>query len=294
MTTDRLEDAAKLPAVPPGPASVTVDLGGGSHPGKVRPSNEDYYLVVRTARSLTTLLTNLPDGPVPQYAENLGYGLVVADGVGGAAAGDVAGRLALATLVRLFLDTPDWIMRAEEAERGLQRLAERYRQVDAALGQEARKDARLAGMGTTMTLAYSLGADLFLAHVGDSRAYLCRGPDLLQLTRDHTMAQAMADRGLIRPEEAATHQLRHVLTQALDGRGVEADVQRVRLEDGDQVLLCTDGLSNMVADADIAAILRQAATAGEACAALIQRALDNGGQDNVTVALARSRFPPQA
>src|SRR5262249_3777304 len=149
----------------------------------------------------------------------------------------------------------------------------------------------LTGMGTTMTVACSLGIDLFVTHVGDSRVYLCRQGHLHQLTRDHTLAQSLADRGVIPHEEVATHRLRHVLTRALGGKGeVEADVQRARLEDKDQLLLCTDGLTNMVDDAAIEAVLREAPTAGGACEALVERALKNGGKDNVTVVLARYSF----
>jgi protein phosphatase len=172
-------------------------------------------------------------------------------------------------------------------------MAERYRQVDVVLREQAQADPTLAGMGTTMTLAFSLGADMVLAHVGDSRAYLlCRG-GLYPLTRDHTMAQALADVGIIRPEEAATHRLRHVLTRALGGGEgqTEAQVRHVVLSDGDQVLLCSDGLTGMVDGAAIYGVLHEAPSAAEACRALVELALKNGGRDNVTAVLARYRFP---
>jgi protein phosphatase len=141
-------------------------------------------------------------------------------------------------------------------------------------------------------VAHNRGRDLFVGHVGDSRAYLGRAGDLIRLTRDHTYAQHLADRGIIPQEEVTTHRLRHVLTRALGefGQTVEADVQQVRLDEGDQVLLCTDGLTDMVDDADIGAALRTAGTAGDACRALVDMALANGGKDNVTVVLARYRF----
>jgi protein phosphatase len=154
-------------------------------------------------------------------------------------------------------------------------------------------DPGLRGMGTTMTLALSLGPSLLIGHVGDSRAYLFRPGVLLQLTRDHTVVQALVEAGRLTPAEAATHPFRHVLTRSL-GSGpdrVEADFQRAWLADGDQLLLCTDGLTDMVDNAAIAAVLGGAATAEEACQALVALALKNGGKDNVTVALARYRFP---
>jgi protein phosphatase len=276
------------------PIPVRVDLGALSHPGNVRPSNQDCYLVVRLDRTLETLLTNLPEGSVPAPFHEVGFGMLVADGMGGMAAGEVASRLALSTLAQLVINSPDWIMRVDEreAERLLQRLTQRYRQVDAALKAEARNDPSLFGMGTTLTLAYSLGNELFLAHVGDSRAYFYHGGRLHQLTRDHTYAQALVDTGIIRPEEAATHRLRHVLTRALGavGEPVKADIHRARLSDGDQVLLCTDGLTEMLEAGAIADILRGGGTSQDTCRALVDAALDRGGRDNVTVILARYRF----
>jgi protein phosphatase len=274
-------------------SAVQVDLAALSHPGKVRPNNEDHFLVVRFQRALQTLLTNLPEGLIPLRAEEVGYGLIVADGMGGMAAGEVASRLAIRTLINLALATPDWVMMGggPEIERMMQRMAERYRRVDAALRAEAQADPSLSGMGTTMTLACSLGADLILGHVGDSRAYLLRNDALHLLTRDHTLVRELVDRGVVRPEQAAKHPLRHVLTQALGGGGeIEAEFQRVSLADEDQLLLCTDGLTDMVDSTAIGAILRSSASSKDACQALVELALQKGGKDNVTVVLARYRF----
>jgi protein phosphatase len=282
---------------PPEPVSsrVQVDLAARSDKGKVRPNNEDHYLVVRGERALQTLLTNLPEGRLPERFAEVGYGMLVADGMGGMAGGEVASQMAIITLINLVLNTPDWIMRLGEpqTQEVMERMAERFRRVDAALHEQAQFDPSLTGMGTTLTLAYNLGSDLVLAHVGDSRAYLLRNGELHQLTRDHTMAQALVNLGIIRPEEAATHRLRHVLTNALgvsEGR-FKPEVQRVSLIDEDQVLLCTDGLTDMVDDATIGTVLRTTRSAREACQTLVELALANGGRDNVTVVLARYRFP---
>jgi protein phosphatase len=284
-------------ATPPRPATaqVQVDLGALSHPGNVRPNNEDLYLVGRASRCLEMLLTNLPEGPMPQRHEELGYGLLVADGMGGMAAGEVASRTAVRTLLKLILDTPNWILRVDQggAQLMMERIAERFRQVDAAVRQEAQTDPRLTGMGTTMTLAYCLGADVFLGHMGDSRVYLRRADQLLRLTRDHTYAQALADIGVISQHEVETHRMRHVLTRAVGACArTEADVQHIRICDGDQLLLCSDGLSDMVDDETIGAILRAAKTSDDACQALVEQALARGGKDNVTVVVARFQFAP--
>jgi protein phosphatase len=284
-----------LPA-PGSSGRVQADLGGVSHRGCVRSNNEDHFLVMRFERSMRPLLTNLPAEDIPSQHEEIGYGMIVADGLGGAAAGEVASRRAIAILVDLLLHTPDWIMGggAPRVERVLERMAERYRQIDAALTEQGNTDPSLAGMGTTMTLAFSLGPDLVLAHIGDSRAYLLRGGQLYQLTRDHTFTQQLLAAGILRPEEVATHQFRHVLMRVLGGGAgqVEAECQSLTLEDGDQLLLCTDGLTNMVEDAAIGEVLQGAESADKACQTLLGLALAHGGLDNVTVVVARYRFAP--
>lgn len=278
-----------------GSAKVQVDLGALSHKGLVRNANEDHYLVLRFGRTLETLLTSLPADQLPARSEEVGYGLMVADGIGGAAAGETASRLAISTLVSHVLHTPDWIMSddAQDIEQVVQRFADRFRRIHAALRDESSADPSLEGMGTTMTLACSLGSSLVIGHVGDSRVYLFRDGQLHQLTRDHTYVQALVDLGQLSAEEASRHRLRHVLTRSLGGseRGAEGDFQRAQLADGDQVLLCTDGLTNMVDDATIGSVLREASSSNEACKTLVAKALENGGKDNVTVALARYRIP---
>jgi protein phosphatase len=278
-----------------GSSRVQVDIAAQTDQGLLRSANEDHYLVMRFRRTLDTLLTSLPSSQVPLRAEEVGYGLLVADGIGGAAAGERASRLALSTLVGLLLHTPDWIMSDEEQDidRVIGRLAEHYRRIHTALRDEGLGDPSLAGMGTTMTVAGSLGASAVIGHIGDSRAYLFRGGKLLQLTRDHTLVQALVDLGQLSAEEVPRHPMRHVLIRSLGGRAqnIEGDFQRAMLADGDQLLLCTDGLTNMVDDAAIASLLVGAATSTEACQALVAAALDRGGTDNVTVALARYRFP---
>jgi protein phosphatase len=289
--------------VPPDPgawpeaasARVQVDLAALSHSGLTRSHNEDNYLIVRLSRAIEALQTSLPVDVMPARAEAVGYGLIVADGMGGVAGGEVASRTAIATLVRLVLQTPNWIMSTDPAEvqEMMRRFADRYRQIQATLRDQGRADPSLSAMGTTMTIAGSFGDSLMIGHIGDSRAYLLRQGTLCQLTRDHTLVQALVNMGCLTPEEAAKHPRRHVLTRSLAAAGdtFEGDFQRGRLVDGDQVLLCTDGLTEMVDNATISSVLRGAATAKEACQALVDAALKNGGKDNVTVALARYRFP---
>jgi protein phosphatase len=286
-----LLETPATPSDPPTAIQMEVSLHALSHQGKVRTSNEDAYLIARIERAFTTLFTNLPSGNIPIESKDVGYAIVVADGMGGRAGGDIAARMAISTLVSYVLGTPDWIMGTgiSESERLIERMAERYRSVNAALNEQRELSPELAGMATTMTVAFNVGAQLFVGHLGDSRAYLYRRSQLHQLTRDHTEAQELAELGLIRPESVDKHPLRHVLTRVL-GRevvGDDADVQTLPIEDGDQVLLCTDGLTNMVDDMTIATVLEGGLSVAQTCEILIECALTNGGKDNVTVALAR-------
>jgi serine/threonine protein phosphatase PrpC len=286
---------AELPyRIPTG--RVEVDLAAQSHQGHVRESNEDHYLAVRITRSLETVLTNLRDGVLPKSFDETAYGMLVADGMGGAAAGEVASSVALLKLLELVVQTPDWIMRMNQRENAatvMKRMTHRFRQVDDELREQGESNPTFHGMGTTLTVAATLGTDLFLSHIGDSRAYLLRGEKLQQLTKDHTLAQALIDAGIAGPNDTSTRAMRHVLTAALGSTGERTDpqVQRLHLSDRDQLLLCTDGLTEMVTEHDIAAVLADANSSQAACQALIDLALAGGGNDNITVVLARYHFP---
>jgi len=187
-------------------------------------------------------------------------------------------------------------MRLDEApltKEVMRRAGERYEQVNQRLEEEALESPGLSGYGTTLTMAGSIGRDLFVTHVGDSRAYLLSQGELQQLTRDHTVAQALVDEKMISRREAATHRLRHVLTQALGdhGRDIQPEVFQYTLVDGDCLMLCTDGLTELVDDKVIGEILGSGMPAQTICERLVNRALEAGGKDNVTVVVARYSFP---
>lgn len=293
-------ESSSFDAPEPFSSRVRVDLGGRSHTGKVRRNNEDAFLVCRLGRSIEPLLGSLPDGPAPGRREHVAHLMIVADGMGGAAGGEVASSMALRTAFQLILRSVKWAMvleKPEELEREIEESTERaveyLTRIDEILAERARADPRLSGMGTTLTAAYVIGDQAYLVHIGDSRAYLFRGGDLRQLTRDHTVAQELADAGRIPQEELRGHRLRHVLTRAL-GRGdgeVRVEVHRLELIDGDRLMLCTDGLNDMVEDAEIAETLAHAASAEAACDRLTDLALEHGGRDNVTVVVAGFAIP---
>ncbi|WP_435009476.1 PP2C family protein-serine/threonine phosphatase [Tundrisphaera lichenicola] len=288
---DGPSDPPKSPRRP-----VEVEFAAISDPGRVRTNNEDHYLITRMSRTYRPLRTNMPAGELPDPFDDVAYGMVVADGMGGMSAGEKASQLAIRTGVELVLNSPRWATRIdeEEARHLIGRMCEYFRKVDNAVIGQARAHRGLRGMGTTLTLAYSVGIDVFIVHVGDSRAYLHRAGGLSQLTRDHTVAQNLADVGAIKPEEVHRHNTRHVLTNFVGGptHGVDPEIATLQVRDGDTLLLCSDGLTEMVEDSDIAAILDKAPTPDDAARSLIDRALANGGRDNVTVVLARYTIPP--
>lgn len=270
---------------------LDVDLGAISHTGHVRENNEDSYLVIKFGRSLENLLTNVDEDLLQQSYLMNGYGMLVADGMGGVAGGEVASRLALSNLVELIVDTSDWILtlqREHDVFTVLERMTERFLQIDAILRKEADNEPTLQGMGTTLTVAGVLGSDLIIGHVGDSRAYLLRGDELKQLTTDHTLAQALIDAGVANRDDPASRSMRHVLTAAVGSLGeqIGPQVQRFKLCAGDKLLLCTDGLTEMVEDSTIAHVVSEAKSAQAACQDLVDLSLAAGGTDNVTVLLA--------
>jgi protein phosphatase len=279
---------------------VHLDVSAVSHAGHVRSNNEDQFFVTKATRSLQTMLTSLPDGDVPERAEEVNYVMVVTDGMGGHAGGEVASRLAISALVGIALEIPDWIFRADEKHvpEMQRRMRQAVQQVSAIVTERGREDSALRGMGSTLTAARICGRDMLIVHVGDSRAYLFRAGHLKRLTRDHTYAQLLIDTGQASPGDATLSRLRHILTNALGGSDahVEVDIDLVRLEDGDRLLLCSDGLTDCVDDDTIAATLDEAPASKEACARLLQRALDCEARDNVTAIVGAFGFsaPPQS
>ena len=278
--------------------TMAVDLAAASHRGHVRGNNEDHYLVVRFRRSLENLFSNLNKGMLAPSYDVTGYALLVADGLGGMAAGEVASRTALTKLVELVVDTPDWMLDFEQPrnlETVQQRMIERFQRIDETIRAQADRDATLSGMGTTLTVAANLGNDLVIGHVGDSRAYLFRNGFLSQLTKDHTLAQAMIEAGVAEENEPAARSMRHVLTAALGSLGPnrKPEIQGLKVKPTDQLLLCTDGLTEMVDDKTIASLLQNANSADRACEDLVTVALAAGGLDNVTVVLARFGAPEE-
>ncbi len=203
---------------------------------------------------------------------------VVADGMGGAQAGEVAARIA----VEAFKDGLDGSGATEE------RLASRAREANRRIFELASTDHDRAGMGTTLTAAYLDGSELAIAHVGDSRAYLFRDASLTRLTQDHSLVDELVRRGKLSEEEAAEHPQRSIITRALGPEpSVEVDTWTYPVRSGDVLLLCSDGLTSMVSEEQVTEILGRSQRLDDAAQALIDEANRAGGRDNITVVLVR-------
>jgi serine/threonine protein phosphatase PrpC len=284
-------DTAELAALPARKLPRwQVRFAAATHAGKVRQRNEDHYLVSQVGRWAETVATNLPTDVRPQRSEDFGYVLVVADGMGGMTAGQQASRLAILTGIDLVMQSPRWYFHIDQDQASalMDQLGQYFRDIDRRLSEKALKDASLYGMGTTLTGAYLVGGNLFVVHVGDSRCYLFREGHLQQLTRDHTLAQELADAGRISQEDASRHRMRNVLTRYIGGSdgNIQAEVHWMPLVPGDRVMLCSDGLSGMVPDDEIALHLTEHRDADAACQSLLGAALEAGGRDNVTLIVA--------
>ena len=298
MTTSALaitQPADPPPPVPPlapAPAPsqrLTVQSFGATDLGRERKTNEDQFVTATLMRALWIQQSTLEPSEV-HYADSRGHVFIVADGMGGAQGGERASALAVGAIEGFLLNAVRWLLALDGAEEAtvLSQFKGALRDADAYVCAAAAQDPGLRGMGTTLTMAYSVGTDLFVAHVGDSRGYLLRDGVLLRLTRDHTLVEHLVSRGVIRADEAAAHPLSHVVTNVVGGetQGVQADVHRVVLQPGDQLLLCTDGLTGTVTDVQIGEVLQSKSPLKERCAELIRLANAGGGKDNVTVVVA--------
>jgi protein phosphatase len=285
-----------VPKEPRRPPRVSVSFGGLTDPGKVRGRNEDHFLVARLTKTMQVCATSLPADGQTSVSEEEGYLIVVADGMGGAAAGERASALAVESVESFVQNTLKWFLHfGGREERVLfDELRQSLQQADRAIVERSQGNPSLFGMGTTLTMAYSVADDLYIVHAGDSRAYLFREGQLEQITSDHTVVQALVDAGMISAEEARHHSRRHVVTNVLGGprEGVYAEIHKIQVRDGDVFLFCTDGLIEPVPDDRIAAVLAEQAEPMDAARTLLQRALDGGGPDNVTVVVARYRVGP--
>jgi protein phosphatase len=274
---------------PPPPASVEAEFGACSQRGRGRSVNDDHYLIVRLGRHLETLLTNLPIGSVPKRFDEYGYGMVVADGMG--AAGELASRLAVSTLAHLAIYYGKGHVRVDEpiADEMIDRAERFYRAIDSTLLHASRNGP--PGLQTTLTVTYSAGTDLFFAHVGHSRAYLFRDGHLMRLTHDHTLDRDGVSKTVLMDVAGSARDLHHIVTETLGGTGADTrriDIERCGLKNDDRLLLCTNGLTDVVDETQLAEALRSHQTPDAQSRALVDLATADG-LDDVTAMVAHYR-----
>ena len=266
-----------------------VQSFGLTDPGKVRPANEDHFVIVELARTLCVQRSSIPQAK-SQYSSHRGHVFIVADGIGGHRAGEVASALTVVTIESFLLNTLNrfFNLKSTDETTVLQDFQSVLMQADARVFAEADLHPEFSGMGTTLTMAFAVDWKLYVAHAGDCRAYLFSNDRLFQLTQDHTMAAEMIRRGTLTPSEAARNPYRHIVTNVVGGShpGVKVEVHKFALEADDLVLICSDGLNEMVSDDRIAEVLRDDPDPQRSCERLIAEANANGGKDNITVVAA--------
>jgi protein phosphatase len=271
-----------------------MDCHGLTDAGKVRESNQDQFLIADLNRSMLVHQTSLHLGEHTRlFGGSQGQLLLVADGMGGHTAGERASSLAVDTVSRYVLNTMPWFLglREDHDDDLREQLGTAMERCQERIEQEASAHAERRDMGTTLTLAYLLWPRLYVVHAGDSRSYVLRGQHLEQVTTDHTVAQQLVERGVLQPAEAAGSRLSHVLWNCLGGgrHELRPEAHKVTLALGDTLLLCTDGLTACVPDAQIRQHLAAGHSAEETCRRLVAAANVAGGPDNITVVVAHFR-----
>src|SRR5438132_1037139 len=278
----------------PSPKAIKVEVFAKTDLGRTRDHNEDHFLVADLTRRDASLK---PAVRAHEVGER-GSLFVVADGMGGAAAGEVASEMATETIYEQMVNA--W---GSERELTPQRFAYRLREAVEAANRQihtyAAAHPEVRGMGTTTTAVGVLGDRFFLSQVGDSRAYLIRQGQAVQLTKDQSLMQRLVEAGELTEEEAAKSERRNIILQALgpDAR-VKVDLTHQEVRRGDMLVLCSDGLSGSVKKEEIAEIATRERDLQAACDRLIALANERGGPDNITVILARfdgeGLRPPEA
>lgn len=265
-------------------SGVKISVFGKTDLGKTRDHNEDCFLVANLTTKTASLLPEVREHTLGEK----GTLLVVADGMGGAAAGEVASELATDTIYDHMIGT--WCEDDESTpQQFAYRLKEAVEEANGKIHTYAKEHPDLRGMGTTTTAVGFLDDQIYLTQVGDSRAYLVRNGTASQLTKDQSLMQRLVDAGELTEEEAEKSERRNIILQALGPEAkVRVDLTHQSIRKGDMVILCSDGLSGLVKKDEIAAVVTQdGKDLVTMCSELIAMANERGGPDNITVIIAR-------
>jgi serine/threonine protein phosphatase PrpC len=273
-----------------------MDCFGLTDPGLKRPTNQDHYLIADLNKSMRIHDTSLTlDNETRVYGGSQGKLLVVADGMGGEAEGERACTIAVDQLTTYVLNSLSWCFRLEQnSEQDFEdHLKEALESCQKSIHDVVAAHPEMQSMGTTMTMVYIVWPRAFVVHVGDSRCYLLRNGELAQITVDHTVSEIMVETGKMSREEAQHSPMGHALWNVLGGRSTElaVDVYKLTLKRDDVLLLCTDGLYNMVPQERLQELLTSHTSAESACRKLVDLANENGGKDNITVIVSHFLAP---
>jgi PPM family protein phosphatase len=276
-------------------SSLAVEIGAASVCGTGRAFNTDHFLAIRIGRLQETLVTSLTAADLPPRFEEYGYALVVADGLGEQAAAARASRIALSALARIAIQHGRWNVRLDpETALSIASQSELFiKRANDAVLRASWEDVHLADMATSLTGLYICEGDLFFAHVGHSRAFLFRSGVLARLTTDHTLERRRAGPSSL---NGAKTDAGHIVTRSIGRRGAgpEPDIEHITLASGDRLLLCTNGLTDVVPEERIADVLALQRRPEDDCRRLVELAQAAGGADDVTVLVADYRLRPPA
>jgi protein phosphatase len=287
---------ANQTAAPPGPLDRKpyddeIDVYGLTHIGKVRPENQDHFLICALRKQIVVHQTSLArTDRLTAGSERLAFLAMVADGVGGGARGEEASRLALEGVTQYVSDTMRcyYAARSAEDQEFFQALQDCALRCHEELKRRGEEDPDYSGMATTLTMYLGVWPRAYLLQVGDSRCYVLRNGELRQLSRDQTMAQELIDLGVLTRGETPPARLARTLSSSLGGRQTAPVVTRLDMSWGTVVLLCSDGLTRHVSDERIRDRLRSMGSARQVCEDLLAEALEDGGSDNITVLVGRA------
>ncbi|NND96792.1 MAG: serine/threonine-protein phosphatase, partial [Pirellulaceae bacterium] len=266
---------------------------GATDIGRKRESNQDQFLVARLNHSMSIAATSLQWGGQSRlYGADRAQLLMVADGMGGHAAGERASSIAVDHMIRQLLNNDQWLLQMDDQHEQdfVDALKELLQDTHAAILSASAEDREQEGMGTTLTMAYVIWPRVYVAHAGDSRCYLIRDGEAEQLTTDHTLARQMVEAGGLKPEDEAGSKFSNVLWNVLGGHAngeLIAEVRRAELQNGDTIILCSDGLHRYL-DADLLVdLVDDMDDPRMICERLIEHANDQGGEDNITVVVSQ-------
>ena len=282
---------APTPALDRRPRDEEIDVYGLTHPGKVRAENQDHFLICALKKQMVVRLTSLPDADnLMAEPERLASLAMVADGVGGGAKGAEASRIALEAVAKYVSSSMRcYYAQGSADDRELSRtLQEGASQCHMELLRRGEETPDHRGMATTLTLYLGVWPRAYLLQVGDSRAYLLRRGELIQITRDQTMAQELVDLGVLSRADASDSPLAHRLSSSIGGSQTAPVVTRFEMTWGNVLLLCSDGITKHVSDERLRERLRTMTSAKQVCEDLLQDALEGGGSDNITVIVGRA------